>query len=661
MSRGAAEATESPFHRLFEPLVVGRTVVKNRIVSSGHDTVMARDGRITDQLIAYHEARAAGGAGMIVVQVAGVHETAHYTAHVLMATDDGCVEGYRRLADAVHAHGTTIVGQLFHPGREVMESVDGSLPVAVAPSAVANERFRVMPRALTRAEIVEIVDGYAQAAARLVRAGLDGVEVVASHGYLPAQFLNPFVNERDDEYGGDEAGRRRFIVEVTSAIRERIGPDPIIGLRLSMDERDPRGLAPDVALRATQSLDGAGLIDYVSVTTGTSATLAGSDHIAAPMNVANGYVAPSARVVKDAVGIPVFVAGRINQPQEAERILADGSADACVMTRAMICDPEMANLARDGRAEEIRACVACNQACIGHFHAGFAISCIQHPETGRELTIGRRVRARTPRRVLVVGGGPAGLKAAAVAAERGHDVTLHEASAQLGGQVLLAQRLPGRDEFGGVATNLEREARRAGVAIVLNSRVDRALVDAWTGDRVVIATGSRPYRPPIEVLGAPTILDAESVLLGRPVPAGRVVVVDWRDDWLGIGVTRLLVAAGHDVTLATPGYFAGASLQQYVRDEHLAALARTGATVLTLVRLFGVDDDSVYLQHVLTGEPVIVNGAAAVVMATGRRPAVELASELGGVGVAVELIGDCLAPRTVEEAVLDGLRVGSAI
>jgi len=649
------------FDHLFESLVVGRTVVKNRIISSGHDTVMVHDGRITDQLIAYHEARAAGGVGLIVVQVAGVHETARYTSHVLMATDDGCIDGYRRLAETVHAHGTTVVGQLFHPGREVMESVDGSLPVAVAPSAVANERFRVMPRALDRDEIVEIVNGYAEGAARLIRAGLDGVEVVASHGYLPAQFLNPFVNVRDDEYGGDESRRLRFLLDVVRAVRDGVGPEPIVGLRASMDERDPRGLAPEIALRALQSLDDMGLIDYVSVTTGTSATLAGSDHIAPPMNVANGYVAPAAKRVREAVGVPVFVAGRINQPQEAERILADGLADACVMTRAMICDPTMANLARDGRAEEIRACVACNQACIGHFHAGFAISCIQYPEAGRELTLGRRVRATRPQRVLVVGGGPAGLKAAAVAAERGHDVTLHEASAHLGGQVLLAQRLPGRDEFGGVATNLEREARRAGVTIVLNSRVEREFVEAWSGDRVVVATGSRPHRPPMEVLGAPTILDADSVLLGQAVPAGRVVVVDWRDDWVGVGVARLLAATGHQVNLATPGYFAGASLQQYVRDEHLATLARAGVDVLTLVRLFGVDDDSVYLQHVLTDEPVIVDRVSAVVLATGHRPTRRLADELIAAGVPVELIGDCLAPRTVEEAVLDGLRVASAI
>ena len=649
------------FPRLFEPLTLGTRVVKNRIVSSGHDTVMIEDGRITERLVAYHEARAAGGVGMIVVQVAAVHETARYTAHVLMATDDGCVEGYRRLADAVHAHGTTVVGQLFHPGREVMDLADGSLAVAVAPSAVPNERFRVMPRALRHDEVVDVIRGYADAAARLRRAGLDGVEVVASHGYLPAQFLNPRTNQRFDEYGGDEVNRHRFLAEVLAAVRERLGSDGLLGLRISLDERDPGGLTADEARAALVALDEARLVDYVSVTTGTSATLAGSDHIAPPMHLANGYVAPLAASVKQLVHVPVIVAGRINQPHEAERLIERGDADACVMTRALICDPEFANLARDGRVDEIRACVACNQACIGHFHAGFAISCIQHPETGRELTLGRRVRTAVPRRVLVVGGGPAGLKAAAIAAERGHRVALHEASAQVGGQVLLAQQLPGCDEFGGVAINLEREARRAGVEVVTRSVVDSELVTALAPDEIVVATGSRPYRPPLEVMGSPTIRNADDVVRGAALPQGHVVVVDWRGDWTGVGVARLVAAQGSRVTLATPGYGAGESLQQYVRDEELAALVRSRVVVLPLVRPYGVDDDALYLQHVLTDELVVLEGVTAVVLATGRRASDELIGELSALGASLTAIGDCVAPRTVEEAVLDGLRVATLL
>jgi 2,4-dienoyl-CoA reductase-like NADH-dependent reductase (Old Yellow Enzyme family) len=650
------------FPRLFSPLTIGNVSLANRIVSSGHDTVMADHGQITDRLIAYHEARARGGAGLIVVQVAGIHETARYTSHVMMATDDSCIPGYRALAAAVKPHGTRLFGQLFHPGREVMDLADGTLTVAVAPSAVPTERFRVMPRPLRLAEIREIADGYGQAAARLQRAGLDGVEIVASHGYLPSQFLNPATNLRADEYGGTAENRLRFLREAFESIRRHCGPDFVAGLRISLDERDPSGLPADIAFAASVALAEEGLADYLNVTTGTSASLAGSDHIAPDMSNANGYVAPLSGKLRAAVNVPVLVAGRINQPQEAEQIIAAGQADACVMTRAMICDPEMPGLAQAGQTDDIRACIGCNQACIGHFQLGFPISCIQHPETGRERTYGIRRRADRPKKVMVVGGGPAGLKAAAVAAERGHDVTLYEASGRLGGQVLLAERLPGREEFGGAVINLSREAGRAGVSVRLRTTVDLPAVRAQAPDLVIVATGARPYRPPLEIADSPWIADAWEVIRHpQNAPEGKIVVADSRGDWVGLGAARLLAAAGHEVTLAVSGYAAGESLQQYVRDRLLAAVSRQRITVLPLVRPYGVDDDTVYLQHVLTEEPVLVEGVAGLVLACGASPAGELLETLDTAGLPAIGIGDCLAPRSVEEAVLDGLVAASAI
>jgi len=649
------------YPHLFSPLAIGSCTIKNRIVSSGHDTVMVDDGRITDQLIAYHAARAQGGVGLIVAQVAGVHESAHYTAHVLMAIDDSCIDGYQRLASAVHEHGTKIFGQLFHPGREVMESQDGSSPVALAPSAVPNERFHVMPRALRANEIDEIIEGYAQAASRLQRAGLDGVEIVASHGYLPSQFLNPSVNLRIDEYGGSPENRLRFLERILRVVRQRVGTEFVVGMRISIDEHDPHGLDAEIALDACAQLSERGLLDYLSITTGTSAALSGSDHIAPDMAFDNGYTAPLSHRVKEMVSVPVLVAGRINQPQEAERILAEGQADACIMTRALICDPELPRLAATGQDEDIRACIGCNQACIGHFHAGYPISCIQHPETGREIRYGQRVRASTSRHIIVVGGGPAGMKAAAVAAERGHQVTLHEATAHLGGQILLAQTLPGREEFGGAAMNLHREVVRAGVRIVTRSVVDLELLADANADAVVVATGATPYRPTLELMGAPVVLDAWQVLRGEAMPGGHVVVVDWRGDWIGIGVARTLAERGHRVTLCVNGYSAGASLQQYVRDTQLTALARQRITVVPLVRLFGADSDTAYLQHVLTEEPILIEGISGVVLSCGHESESALLNGLLDLGVPALGVGDCMAPRTVEEAVLEGLVVGSAV
>lgn len=651
------------FPHLFSPLQVGSVVLKNRIVSPGHDTVMTEAGRISDQLVAYQEARAAGGVGLIVVQAAGVHESARYTYHVLMAADDGCIPGYRRLAEAVRPYGCRLFGQLFHPGREVMESQDGSAPVALAPSAVPSERFHVMPRALTLELIAEIVEGYGQAAERLRESGLDGVEVVASHGYLPSQFLNPSVNVRDDGYGGSPEARLRFLREAIAAIRQRVGRDFVVGVRISADELEDDGLSAEDSLAACRALDADGSIDYLSVTLGTSATLAGSDHIVPPMTERIGYAVPHVARVKEAVSVPVFAAGRINQPQDAERVLANGLADAVIMNRALICDPHMPALAQEGRLEDIRACIACNQACIGHFHLGYPISCIQHPETGRELLYGRRKPANRRRTVMVAGGGPAGLKAAAVAAERGHSVRLYESADRVGGQVLLAERLPDREEFGGAVGNLVREAERAGVDIVTKTAVDLALVRGEHPDVVVVATGARPRRPPIETLGEPCVKDAWEIVEGAELPKGRVVVADWKADWVGAGVARLLAERRHQVVLAVDGYYACERLQQYVRDAHLAALSRANVEVIPLVRLFGVDDGAVYLQHVLTKEPVVVEGTAALVLAQGHEPVSSLLTELARADPGREVvgIGDCLAPRSVEEAVLEGLTAASRL
>jgi 2,4-dienoyl-CoA reductase-like NADH-dependent reductase (Old Yellow Enzyme family)/thioredoxin reductase len=649
------------FAHLFTPLRIGPVELKNRIVSSGHDTVMVRDGLVTDELVAYHEARARGGVGLIVVQVAGVHETARYTSHVLMATQDSCISGYRRMAEVAHDHGSAIFGQLFHPGREILESRDGSAPVALAPSAVPSERFHIMPRAMTSDEIAEVISGYGQAARRLRRAGLDGVEIVASHGYLPAQFLNPATNHRLDDYGGSDENRLRFAREIIAGVREQVGNDFVVGVRISGDEFSHDGTHPDTTLSAMTHLDRDGGIDYVSVCAGSSASLSGAVHIAPPMSRPAAYTAPLAAAIKQVVGVPVMVAGRINQPHEAEKIIAAGQADACAMTRALICDPAMPAKARDGFAEDIRACIGCNQACIGHFQRGYPISCIQHPETGRELRFAAVPTPTVRKRIIVVGGGPAGLKAASVAAERGHDVTLYERHRRLGGQVLLAERLPGRAEFGGAITNLEREARRAGAHLVTGTHVDAALIEELEPDHVLLATGARPRRPAIEIMDEPTIVDAWDVIQGKSLPSGHVVVADWRGDWIGLGVALLLAGQAHRVTLCTTGYGAGEHLQQYVRNEMLADLARARVQIIPTARLYGIDADTVYLQHTLTEQAVLVEGVAALVLAQGHDPVNDLMTVPGFPDDKITAIGDCLSPRTVEEAILEGLCAASEL
>jgi 2,4-dienoyl-CoA reductase-like NADH-dependent reductase (Old Yellow Enzyme family) len=635
--------------------------LKNRIVSTGHDTGMTHGGAITSKLIAYHEARAKGGAGLIIVQVASIHETARYSSHVLTAYDDDCIPGYRRLADAVKPHGARIFAQLFHPGREIMEGSDGSLPPAYAPSAVPNERFHVMPVPMSRRLIAEVIAGYGDAARRFETAGIEGAEIVASHGYLPAQFLSPKVNRREDEYGGSLRNRLRFFTEIIADVRAKTRPGFVLGLRISGNDQDADTLGEAAVLEACRELDRGGGLDYFSVVAGTSASLQGAMHIVPPMFCQAAYVAPFGKAMKAVVGKPVLVAGRINQPQIAEKVIAGGEADACGMTRAMIADPRMAVKAEAGTPEDIRACIACNQACIGHWHRGYSISCIQHPETGREEAYGTRKKARKKRSVIVAGGGPAGLKAAAVLAERGHTVTLYEAGRQLGGQVLLAQLLPGRAEFGGLATNLARECEMHDVRIVKGTTVDRALIEREKPDAVIVATGARPRWPEFEGREGTYAVDAWQVLRAEKNIGTKVVIADWRSDWIGVGLAEKLAREGCHVRLMVDAVTSGEQLPWYVRDHMAGVLAKLGVEVRTYARLYGADGRTAYFQHASNGEAIVLDDMDTLVLAHGHERAARLEAELDGWPGEVRVIGDALTPRTAEEAVLEGLKAGVGV
>jgi len=649
------------FPNLFTPLTIRGVTIRNRIMSTGHETAMAGPEGISEQMIAYHRARAAGGCGLIVVEVASVHPTATFVRHSIKLYADETIPGYRRLAEAVHAEGATLFAQLFHPGREILESIDGSAPVSYAPSAEPNERFHVMPAPMSRALIREVVAGYGDAAQRLQAAGVDGCEILCSMGYLLAQFFNPRVNRRNDEYGGSFDNRLRILREILADIRTRVGEELVVGIRISADELSPEGLTPDEVGAICRALDDEPGLDYFNVIAGTSTTLGGSIHIVPPMTVENAYLAPRAAEVKAGVRKLVFVGGRINQPQQAEAILAAGQADMCGMTRAMICDPEMPAKARAGRLDDIRACIGCNQACIGHFHMGLPISCIQHPETGRETVYGTRSPASARRKVLVAGGGPGGMKAAAVAAERGHAVTLYEAGPRLGGQALLAQLLPGRVEFGGIVTNLERELARAGVEVVTNAPVDRARVEREAPDAVVLATGARPRWPDFEGRDEAHVVDAWQVLRDEANVGNSVVIADWRCDWIGLGLAEKLARAGCRVRLCSNGYMAGQTIQQYVRDNWLGTLHKLGVELLPMVRLFGADAETAYFQHTASGEAVLCDGMETLVLAMGHEAERGLADELEAWPGELHRVGDCLSPRTAEEAVLEGLKVGAAL
>jgi 2,4-dienoyl-CoA reductase-like NADH-dependent reductase (Old Yellow Enzyme family)/thioredoxin reductase len=651
----------STFRHLFSPLRIRGCDIKNRIFSTGHQTYLARGGNPGADLAAYHEARAAGGAGLVVTEAARFHDSSLSDLPEIDVSRDDCIPGYRAIGTAAHRHGCKVFGQLSHSGRVTRLLSRGLRKVAYSASAVPDHRFHTMPRALPPDMVREIVEAYGTAAGRLAEAGLDGVEISASHGVLPAQFLNPETNLRDDAYGGPLPNRMRFLLEAIAAVRAAVGEELVVGIRISAEEAEPGGLDLATMSEVCQALEACEALDYISTTMGSMAGLGGSVHVVPPMELAQGYVAPRAGTIKAVTTKPVFVAGRINQPQIAEDILARGQADMCAMTRALIADPDLPAKARAGRLDDIRACIGCNQACIGHFHLGHSISCIQNPVAGRERALSPLPVARPKRKVLVAGGGPGGMKAAATAAERGHEVLLCEAASQLGGQARLAQLLPERAEFGGLITNLERALETAGVSIRRNTPATRALVEELAPDAVVVATGARPYRPPIEGADEAHLVDAWQVLLGRANPGARVLVADWRCDWIGMGLAERLARDGCHVRLAVNGTQAGQNLQPYLRDHWVGKLSRLGVEVIPYARLFGADADTAYLIHGVTHEAVVCEDVDTIVLALGHESVTDLERELAGCGIEVHLAGDCLSPRSAEEAVYEGMLAGLAV
>lgn len=622
--------------------------------------LQSADGTVSDAYIAYEAARARGGAGLQVLSAAAIDDLSMTNTHQLRLDSDNVIPGLKAMAHAIHEHGGVVFAQLLQAGRELYGTADGTLPVAYSASATPSELYRVVPREMSKAMIDDIIMAYAAAARRAIEGDLDGVEICGNQGNLPSQFLAAATNRRTDEYGGSLENRMRLVIEICQAVRAAVGQRIAFGLRLSADEIE-HGVTEEESLALCRALDEQGLVDYFSLVLGSPATRNAAAHIIASMNFKTGYVGPYAQRIKQAVTRPVIATGRFNTPQSAEAALAAGQADACGMTRAMICDPELANKLSWGRPDDIRACIGCLQACIGHWAKGVGVSCIQFPESGRELEYAGYPPARVPKKILVAGAGPAGMKAASIAALRGHKVVLCEAAGQLGGQVQLAQRLPLREEFGGLITNLAREVELSGAELRLNTLVDAALVADEQPDAIVIATGGRTVGLGDENLEGAHVVTADQVLSGQVQLGPRVVIADSRSDWTGVGLAEALAAQGHHVRLAVTTPQAGEFMPRSLRDGAMGRLFKARVEIIPYARLFGADAETAYFQHIMVQEAIVLDGVDSLVLCYGVEADRALELALEGLGVEKIIVGDCLTPRTAEEAVLDGLKAGMAL
>ena len=645
------------FPRLFSPLQIGPLRVKNRIVNSAHTTNFAHGGVYTEQLIAYHRERARGGAGIIVSQATNV--VPEYGE--LHNADDRIVDGYQRVAAAVHPYGAKYFSELSYPGRQGEYTGPGA-EIYFAPSALPTQVYESgwrVPHELEPEQIRAIVAAFAAAARRCLAGGIDGIELHFAHGNLAQQFLSPATNRRQDEWGGSLENRLRFMREVARAVREAVEGRLVVGCRFTGAELDPGGLSQEESLEAARRLDAEGLLDYFSVTMGHYTDQLNTARNMPDLQFPTTLWATYGAAMKEAVRAPVFLVGRITRPELMEGLIASGHCDLVVLARALIADAELPVKAFEGRDEQIRVCVGAQDGCWGRVQRELAMHCVQNPVVGREAEWGGPLQpAAVSKRVVVVGGGPAGLECARVAAERGHRVTLLERRERLGGQVDLAVRAPRRDELGQMIAWLRRECERFGVEFRLGTEATPATLLSLEPEVLVIATGARPGPVDERLRDGLPVFDAWQVLAGQAEPGRRVVVYDETGLRPGFSVADYLAARGHEVELVTPRIYPGQNIERSGWRMTYQRLLEQGVRFRPLSALVGAADGRLQLQHVYTGAREALEGAEAIVLAGSPRADDGLYHALQGRVSNLHLIGDARSPRGLEEAFYEGQRVG---
>lgn len=662
---------------LFSPIDINGMELKNRIVMTAMHLGYTPEGKVTDRLIDFYALRAKGGVGLIIVGGCVIDEYGGMSSMICI-NDDQYVPGLKKLVDAAKGNGVMIAAQLYQAGRYTHSAMIGGRKPFSA-SAVRSKLTGETPRELDLEEIPGVQDRFAEAADRAKRAGFDAVEILGSAGYLISQFLSPMTNRREDRYGGSLENRMRFGVEVVEKVRRAVGPGYPIIMRLAGNDFMEGGCTNVEAGLFAENLEKAG-VDLFNITGGWHETRIPQ----LTMNVPRGAYVYLARGIKRRVKKPVLASNRINDPDMAEGILRNGEADMVTIARGLLADPDLPRKAREGNAHLIYHCIACNQGCFDEIFNLRPATCLVNPMAGREGEVSVEP-AKKAKKVLVIGGGVAGMKAASVAAERGHSVFLVEQTGRLGGQILLNRLVPGREEMATTAGDHARNLENLGAEIMLNKRADVAFVKEMKPDAIIVATGARPARPGIPGVEMKHVVQAWEVLDGKVGVGRKVVVVGGNAVGLETALylarigtlspeilhflmtnqaesketlSELLSKGSKEVTVIEMIRKAGKDIGLSTRWTIMAELRRLGVTVMTGTKAVAITEEGLEIEKE-EGKGFLP--ADSVVLAVGSSAENALLNELAGLAQEIYAVGDAKAPRKAMEAIREGFEVGLKI
>ena len=654
---------------LFDPLRIGSLTVANRLFVSAHATMLVEEDPtgfhrwavLGDRARAYYEERARGGFGLQIIGQTQVHPQAGTDRP--SSYGDQAVAAYRAIADACHRHGSKVFVQLNHNGRERGSSgPDGWHPMWSA-SALPGGHGE-MTKSMDRSDIASLIAAFARTAVLCRDAGVDGVEIHAAHPHMLGEWLTSTFNRRDDEYGGSLTNRLRIVIEIIEAVREAVGREFVVGCRVN-GAWPPDVLMLDEGVEMAERLHATGGLDFLDVSGWPAIGSIGTEF--------GGIIAWAAAIKRALPSIPVFGAGRVVRPEQAEAIIERGDVDMVAMTRASIADPELPEKARTGRAAQVRVCVGAGQGCLMRNRDRRPITCQQNAAVGREAEWGIATITRAParRRVTVIGGGPAGLEAAVVAAQRGHDVTLYESDSSLGGQLRLIVRNTRREEFNRIVEWRVAQLEDLGVRVRLGHRATVDEIVAERPDRIIVATGSRPSRsgwypsapsrPVLEGYDRSHVVTTWDALSGTCDGAAHVVVIDGHGYHHATDVVEYLAARNVRTTAISAAPVFAPGIDDNDRPYMLQALRDHPVEFIVSTIVESIGADSVAVRDTYRGDLRVIDSVDRVVLSFGQDPVDDLFAALRESGLDVRRVGDCVAPRGIEHAVFEGHGAGREV